>query len=73
MGKMKEAVQDWLDDYGYDLGYDMSNYPDIKDWDRIKLTKMKARVYYHNKKAIEQEDLRIKHGFPEPPEVFEDE
>ena len=73
MGKMKEAVQDWLDDHGYDLDFDMDNYPDIKDWKWIAINHITSRVYYHNKQVIKQEDQRIKHGFPEPPEVFDDE
>ena len=73
MGKIKDAIQDFLDDYGYDLDYDMSNYPDMVDWDIIKKTNMHAKEYYNQKYALKQEDLRIKYGAPEPPEVFDDE
>jgi hypothetical protein len=66
MGKIKDAIQDWLEDYGYDLGYDMSNYPDMVDWDVIKRNNIQANLYYSNKKAIEQEELSRKYGFPEP-------
>tara|TARA_R100000664_G_C2664970_1_gene79496 strand:+ start:361 stop:582 length:222 start_codon:yes stop_codon:yes gene_type:complete len=73
MGKIKEAVQEWLEDYGYDLDYDMSNYPDIKDFKWIANNKVKSTVYYSHKDAMKQNDLAIKHGAPEPPEVFDDE
>ena len=29
MGKIKRYLEDWLENYGYDLGYDMSNVPDL--------------------------------------------
>jgi hypothetical protein len=80
MGKIKDALWDWLEDYGNDLGFDWDNYPDTKDWDDIKINKTTAEEYYRNKQvekwnrnAILQEDLRIKYGAPEPPEVFENE
>ena len=31
MGKIKDAVQDWLEDYGYELGYDFTNLPNLED------------------------------------------
>ena len=31
MGKMKSRVQDFLDDMGYDLGYNENILPDIQD------------------------------------------
>ena len=65
MGKIKDRVQDWLEDYGYELGYDMSNCPDIVDWDIIQQNNIDAFTYYNNKRAIEQEDLRLKYGAPE--------
>ena len=37
MGKLKSALEDWLDDIGYSLGYDMENYPDFSQWDKIKI------------------------------------
>ena len=51
MGKLKSAVEDWLDDYGHSLGYDMSNYPDMKDWDKIKTNNIDAEEYYGNYKS----------------------
>ena len=50
MGKLKNAVQDWLEDYGHSLGYDMSNCPDMKDWDKIKLNNINAEEYYEQRK-----------------------
>ena len=51
MGKLKGVLEDWLDSYGYDLGYDMTNYPDMKDWDDIKTNNIDAEEYYENKKS----------------------
>ena len=48
MGKIKDAIQDWIEDYGHTLGYDMSNYPAIEDWDNIKLNNIDAKEYYEN-------------------------
>ena len=46
MGKIKEALWDWLEDYGRDLGYDWHNYPDVKNWDKIRINKTTAKEYY---------------------------
>ena len=48
MGILNDALWDWLEDTGYDLGYDWDNYPDIEDWGDIKLNKITARTYYEN-------------------------
>ena len=29
MGKLKSHIQEWLEQYGYDLGYDMDNLPPL--------------------------------------------
>ena len=31
MGKMKSYLHDWMEEYGYELGYDMSNAPELPD------------------------------------------
>ena len=33
MGLLKGYIQDWLETYGYDKGYDRDNLPDISDMD----------------------------------------
>ena len=33
MGLLKGHIQDWLEEYGYDLGYDWDNLPDLSDMD----------------------------------------
>jgi len=48
MGKLKGILEDWLDNYGHELGYDMTNYPSMKDWDNIRINKIDAREYYEN-------------------------
>ena len=51
MGKLKDALEDWLDDYGHSLGYDMTNYPSMEDWDKIRINNIDAEEYYENKKS----------------------
>ena len=34
MGLLKGHIQDWLEEYGYDLGYDWDNLPDLSDMDK---------------------------------------
>ena len=46
MGKIKEALMDWLEDYGDELGYDYNNYPAVKNWDSIRINKITAKEYY---------------------------
>tara|TARA_R100001015_G_C4635064_1_gene203360 strand:- start:11629 stop:11793 length:165 start_codon:yes stop_codon:yes gene_type:complete len=31
MGKIKNYLHDWLEEYGYDLGYDIDNAPELPD------------------------------------------
>ena len=31
MGLIKSFIQDWLEEYGYDLGYDWDNLPALED------------------------------------------
>ena len=33
MGLLKGHIQDWLEEYGYDKGYDWDNLPDLSDMD----------------------------------------
>ena len=37
MGALKKFLHSWLEDYGYELGYDMGNIPDLSDLDRVDL------------------------------------
>ena len=34
MGLLKGHVQAWLENYGYDLGYDWDNLPDLSDMNK---------------------------------------
>jgi len=31
MGLLKGHIQDWLENYGYELGFDFYNLPDLSD------------------------------------------
>ena len=35
MGKIKGHIQEWLETYGYDLGYDMDNLPPMSEMDEF--------------------------------------
>ena len=48
MGKLKDALWDWLEETGFELGYDFENYPDISKWNDVKINKTTAREYYEN-------------------------
>ena len=50
MGKLKEVVQDWLLDYGYEKGYDWNNLPDFSQLNEIKTTQLTAKEYAEWKK-----------------------
>ena len=45
MGKLKDVVQDWLLDYGYENGYDWNNLPDFSQLNEIKTTQLTAKEY----------------------------
>ena len=48
MGKLKDVVEDWMDEFGYELGYDWDRLPSMGDFKKIKVNKIKAREYYEN-------------------------
>ena len=39
--KLKSKVQDWLEDCGYELGYDMDSLPPLSEFEEIKLNRIK--------------------------------
>ena len=45
MGKLKSALMDWLEEVGYDLGYDMHDYPNMDQWENIKIKQIYRREY----------------------------
>ena len=51
MGRLKDALWDWLEDYGYELGYNWDNYPQVSKWKEIQLNKITAKEYYNGKQA----------------------
>ena len=55
MGKMKNHVYGWLEDYGFALGYDMSNAPNFEDMDWVADDNINAKAYWENKKNKEKQ------------------
>ena len=50
MGQIKNYLQDWLDNYGWELGYDMGNIPDLGDLDAVASDDIDAETYWNDKK-----------------------
>ena len=42
MGLLKGYIQDWLEEFGYDLGYDWDNLPSLSDMKKLKKKQKKA-------------------------------
>ena len=59
MGKIKEALWDWLEDYGRDLGYDWHNYPDVKNWDNDASKRKKQELRDLRIPLLEEADHKI--------------
>ena len=49
MGRIKNHIHDWLESYGYDLGYDMGNAPDLPDLWWVAEDRIDAEDYWKNK------------------------
>ena len=45
MGKVKEAAQEFLDEGGYSLGYDMNNLPAIHEFRHVLRDSVDAHSY----------------------------
>jgi hypothetical protein len=45
MGKLKDTVQDWLSDYGYEKGYDWHNLPEFSQLNEIQNKQITAKEY----------------------------
>ena len=50
---MKNHIYGWLEDYGFELGYDMSNAPNFEDLDWVANDSVDAQAYWNDK--IEKE------------------
>ena len=55
MGKIKSYLHSWLEEYGYDLGYDMSNAPEFEDMDWVVNDEIDAHEYWTNKSKWEKQ------------------
>ena len=45
MGKLKSVVWDWMEETGFDLGYDWDNIPDLKEWGWISSKRITLTEY----------------------------
>ena len=55
MGKMKNHVYGWLENYGFALGYAMSNAPEFEDMDWVANDNIDAQEYWNNKSKWEKQ------------------
>jgi|TARA_R100000353_G_scaffold2419_1_gene3618 hypothetical protein len=49
MGKIKNHIHEWLEAYGYDLGYDMTNAPELSDLWWVADSKVDSETYWNDK------------------------
>ncbi len=64
MSKLKNEIHDWLEDFGYDLGYTWNDLPDLSDMDRITENNVQIweykgvteKEYYNEQKTITRTD-----------------
>ena len=55
MGAIKKYLHDWLENFGYELGYDMANAPEIDDLDWVANDDIDAKEYWDNKSKWEKQ------------------
>ena len=49
MGRVKDHMQDWLEEYGHKLGYDMKNCPNLEDFWWIVDNHVDAEEYWEGR------------------------
>ena len=50
MGFMKRYLEEWLENYGWELGYDMANVPELGDLDAVVSDGINAEEYWSERK-----------------------
>ena len=50
MGLLKGHIQEWLENYGWELGYDMANVPELVDLDAVASDGINAEEYWLERK-----------------------
>ena len=55
MGAIKKYLHDWLENFGYELGYDMANVPDLQDLDWVTNDDVDAEAYWKQRKEEDDE------------------
>ena len=55
MGKIKAHAQDFLEEGGYDLGYDMSNLPELADFKYVLKEQLDPQDYRTKRDALKQD------------------
>ena len=52
MGKIKDHCQDFLENGGYDLGFDMGYLPDLKDFETVLKEQTDAQTYSESRSKM---------------------
>ena len=55
MGAIKSYLHNWLEEYGFNLGYDMSNAPEFEDMDWVADDNIDAEAYWKQRKEKDNE------------------
>ena len=55
MGAIKKYLHDWLENFGYELGYDIANVPDLGDLDAVASDDIDAETYWRQRKEKDNE------------------
>ena len=56
MGKEKDVIIDWLEDVGYDIGYDLENFHEV---DKLTVTEYIRKAYLAKDKQRELEIIKM--------------
>ena len=46
MGRIKSHIHAWLEDYGYSLGFDTNNVPNLEDLNWVANDSVEAEAYW---------------------------
>jgi len=56
MGKEKDVIIDWLEDIGYDIGYDLENFHEV---DKLTVTEYIRKAYLAKDRQRELEIIKM--------------
>ena len=54
MGKVKDYLHEWLEEIGFELGYDMITSPDINDLEWVAENEIDSWTYWAMKQKVKE-------------------